>query len=105
MNSELNFYESLYFNYDSDGSVRIYKFAFSIFSFGDSTSGSLQAVVSKMMERVRWKRKKGGGRVGSSVVELLTDQENPETADIVTYILQCKVQWKAENFLPALTHC
>lgn len=89
INAELNFYESLYFSYDSDGSVGIYKFAFSIFSFGDSTLGGLQAVVSKMMERVRGKRKKRREGVRSSVVELLPDQENPETADItVTYILQ-----------------
>lgn len=51
----------------------------------------VQAIVSKMMERVSQterKKKNGGKRVGSSILELLNDQEKPETAHInVTYVL------------------
>lgn len=66
--------------------------------------GIVQVKVRKMMERVgqteKKKKKNGGRRVGSSMWELLNDQEKPETAHInVTYaLIGANVSWKLENF-------
>lgn len=54
------------------------------------------------MERVgqtEKKKKNGGRRVGSSMSELLNDQEKPKNCTHVTYVLiGAKVSWKLENF-------
>lgn len=53
--------------------------------------GTLQAIVTKLMERVgqTGKKSRNDGRVVSSASELLNDQENPETTDINDMYVLC----------------
>lgn len=62
----------------------------------------------KMMERVGQteKKKNGGRRVGSSMSELLNDQEKPETAHInVTYVLRGEKFRENWRTFTVLTDC
>lgn len=82
-----DFYKSLYLIYDDSVTISNVRVQF-FFRFGDSNLGTLQVIVSKVMERVGQTEKKRRKEVVSSASELLNDQESPETADInAMYVL------------------